>query len=196
MDDATARGVHTGGHLDRLVAISGRTTYLDSDTASSPRSLEAARLAAGAAVQAVEAVMAGEVTGAMALVRPPGHHAEPDRAMGFCLLNNVAIAAAFAVEHLGCERVLVVDWDVHHGNGTQAAFYRRREVLYFSIHQWPFYPGTGRIEERGAGDGAGYTANVPLPPGHDDRDFLEDPSWSSCRRASMRIGTIRSAACV
>ncbi len=127
-------------------------------------------LAAGAAVQAVEEVMAGRARNAFALVRPPGHHAEPDRAMGFCLFNNVAIAAQAARQY-GAERVLVLDWDVHHGNGTQACFWERRDVLFQSVHQFPYYPGTGAPQEVGAGAGEGYTVNCGLPGGCSDADY-------------------------
>jgi acetoin utilization deacetylase AcuC-like enzyme len=157
--------VHDAAHVDRIEALRGRVAGLDPDTATSPGSVEAALLAAGAAVQAVDA--GGR---AFALVRPPGHHAEPDRAMGFCLFNNVAVAAAHALA-TGRERVLVVDWDVHHGNGTQDAFYDRDDVLFFSTHRFPFYPGTGGAREHGRGPGEGYTVDVPLPPGLGDGDY-------------------------
>jgi len=121
-------------------------------------------------VGAVEAVMQGRAANAFALVRPPGHHAEPDRAMGFCLLNNAAIAAE-AARRAGAERVLILDWDVHHGNGTQAAFWNRRDVLYQSVHQFPFYPGTGAPTETGHGAGEGFTVNCALPGGSTDADF-------------------------
>jgi acetoin utilization deacetylase AcuC-like enzyme len=143
---------------------------LDADTFTSPESWDIARLAAGAVVLAGRTVMAGETTRAAALVRPPGHHALPDRAMGFCLLNNVAIAAADLIDS-GVPRVAIVDIDVHHGNGTQAIFARRPDVLYVSLHQWPFYPGTGAVEEVGIGDGAGRTVNVPLPAWCVDQDY-------------------------
>jgi acetoin utilization deacetylase AcuC-like enzyme len=161
---------HTAGHLAALKALDGRDAVIDADTFTSPGSLPAAVLAAGAGLTAVEAVLRGEATNAFALVRPPGHHAEPGRAMGFCLFNNVAIAAEHA-RSLGAERVLVLDWDVHHGNGTQAAFWGRRDVLYQSCHQFPYYPGTGAAEEVGAGEGQGYTVNVPLAAGRTDADL-------------------------
>ncbi|MCI0572894.1 MAG: histone deacetylase [Myxococcaceae bacterium] len=162
--------VHTLAHLRMLEDLRGRSVALDEDTLTSPDSVDAAMLAAGAAVGAVEAVLRGEAPHAFALVRPPGHHAEPDRAMGFCLLNNVAVAAE-AARALGARRVLVVDWDVHHGNGTQAAFWERRDVLYQSVHQFPYYPGTGEVLEIGAGEGRGYTVNVPLPAACGDSDY-------------------------
>ncbi|XXF76742.1 histone deacetylase [Myxococcaceae bacterium GXIMD 01537] len=168
--DAELAAVHTPELLDSLHHLAGRTAQLDPDTRVSPDSYDAARLAAGASVQAVEAVWAGQARNAFALVRPPGHHAEPGRAMGFCLFNNVAIAAE-AARRLGAERVLVLDWDVHHGNGTQAAFWERRDVLYQSVHQFPYYPGTGAPHEVGQGAGEGYTLNVGLPGGATDADY-------------------------
>ncbi|WP_338864049.1 histone deacetylase [Myxococcus stipitatus] len=168
--DAELAAVHTPQLLARLKELSGHRASIDSDTAVSPDSVDAARLAAGASVQAVEMVMAGKARNAFALVRPPGHHAEPDRAMGFCLLNNAAIAAE-AGRRLGAERVLVLDWDVHHGNGTQAAFWGRRDVMYQSVHQFPYYPGTGATPEVGTGAGEGYTVNVGLPGGNSDADY-------------------------
>jgi acetoin utilization deacetylase AcuC-like enzyme len=163
--------VHTPAHVERVRAARGKHGGFDPDTLVSPGSVDAAFLAAGAAVDAVDAVLDGRARNAFALVRPPGHHAEPGRAMGFCLFNNVAIAAEQARLRPEVERVLVVDWDVHHGNGTQAAFYGRRDVLFFSAHQYPFYPGTGALEEHGRGEGEGYTINVPLPAGATDGDY-------------------------
>jgi acetoin utilization deacetylase AcuC-like enzyme len=168
--------VHAERHVRAIEATAGGRHLLDADTATSPASAEAAALAAGAVVQAAQAVVAGDAHGAFALVRPPGHHAEPDRAMGFCLYNNVAVAAAHAVAELGLRRVLVVDPDVHHGNGTQHAFWRRRDVLYASSHRWPFYPGTGWIDEIGTGAGEGYTVNLPLEGGASDADVLH--AWN------------------
>lgn len=136
--------------------------HLDLDTYMGPRSYEAALMAAGGAVEAVRAVLDGEVENAFALVRPPGHHATPTRGMGFCIFNNVAIAARYALERKEVERVLIVDFDVHHGNGTQDIFYYEPTVLYFSTHQYPHYPGTGYITDIGEGKGYGYTVNVPL----------------------------------
>lgn len=163
-------GVHDGAHVEHVLSLAGRTAQLDPDTATSPGSTEASLLAAGAAVEATLEVLQGRVENAFALVRPPGHHAEHDRAMGFCLFNNVAVAAE-AARRAGAERVLVLDWDVHHGNGTQHTFARRRDVLFCSSHQWPYYPGTGAAEEVGDGDGRGFTVNVPLPGGQGDADY-------------------------
>jgi acetoin utilization deacetylase AcuC-like enzyme len=162
--------VHTGGYLDTLASTAGFARMLDPDTFTSPESWEIARLAAGAAIQSVRAVMAGDATRAAALVRPPGHHATADSAMGFCLLNNVAAAAA-AARHAGAGRVAIVDFDVHHGNGTQAIFDADPDVLFVSLHQWPLYPGTGAADEVGSGDGRGRTVNVPLPPWCADADY-------------------------
>ncbi|MBA2603157.1 MAG: histone deacetylase, partial [Acidobacteria bacterium] len=161
--------VHAAAYLDELEGTAGRAVQLDADTYTSPESVEIAALAAGAAVQAaLHALDGGEP--AFALVRPPGHHAESDRAMGFCLYNNVAVAAA-AARARGVERVAVVDIDVHHGNGTQWMFYTDPSVLYVSTHQFPFYPGTGAADEVGRGAGAGFTVNVPLEAGATDADY-------------------------
>jgi acetoin utilization deacetylase AcuC-like enzyme len=168
--DAEIDAVHRPAYRASLAARAGEYVDLDPDTSMSPGSWEAARLAAGAAVGAVEAVMAGRADNAFALVRPPGHHARPDRAMGFCLLNNAAIAAESA-RRTGAARVLIVDWDVHHGNGTQEIFAARDDVLYMSVHQFPFYPGTGAASEVGAGAGRGATVNCPLPGGQTDADY-------------------------
>ena len=162
--------VHDAGYVREILELAGLSGSLDGDTAISPRSIDAALLAAGAAAEGVRRVLDGRSQGAFALVRPPGHHAEATRAMGFCLFNNVAVAAAEAHAR-GIKRVLCVDWDVHHGNGTQHAFYGRNDLLFVSTHQWPLYPGTGAAEETGAGEGAGYTVNVPLPPGCGDADY-------------------------
>jgi acetoin utilization deacetylase AcuC-like enzyme len=146
--------------------------YLDVDTRISPESFEVARLAAGAAVSAVDAAMAEEGGRAFGLIRPPGHHATITTAMGFCLFNNAAIAARYAQAKYGVERVLIIDWDVHHGNGTQEIFWTDPTVFYFSTHQYPYYPGTGSKDERGGGKGEAFTLNVPLSSGtsaHDHR---------------------------
>jgi acetoin utilization deacetylase AcuC-like enzyme len=152
-----------------MAATAGRAVMLDADTFTSPESFEIALLAAGAAVQAAEHAIAHREP-AFALVRPPGHHAEHHAAMGFCLFNNIAVAAAHAVAR-GLERVAIVDIDVHHGNGTQWMFYDDPRVLYVSTHQFPFYPGTGAADEVGRGDGAGFTVNVPLEAGATDEDY-------------------------
>jgi len=146
--------------------------WLDPDTVMSPKSYEAASYAAGGLLVATEAVMKGDVDNAFALVRPPGHHAVSNRAMGFCIFNNVAIAAKFALSRFNINRVLIVDFDVHHGNGTQGAFYGDPRVLYFSTHQYPFYPGTGWMDETGIGEAEGTTVNLPMSAGWGDDEYL------------------------
>jgi acetoin utilization deacetylase AcuC-like enzyme len=169
-DDELAR-VHTEEHLETIASARGRTAMLDEDTFMSPQSDEVARLAAGAVLTAIDRVLDGPPrTRAFAMVRPPGHHAEADRAMGFCLYNSIAVGAA-AARARGVERVAVVDFDVHHGNGTQWIFYEDPSVLFVSSHQYPFYPGTGAASETGRGDGAGATVNLPLEVGATDGDF-------------------------
>jgi len=152
--------------------VSGRVS-LDPDTSISAGSLPAAYLAAGGVLAAADAIMAGTVEHAFCAIRPPGHHAESDRAMGFCLFNNVAIAARYLQRRHGVARVLIVDWDVHHGNGTQHTFDDDPSVLFFSTHQYPHYPGTGRATERGKGKGEGLTINVPMSAGQGDEDYRE-----------------------
>jgi acetoin utilization deacetylase AcuC-like enzyme len=163
--------VHTPAHVERVRSLEGQYGSLDPDTHVSPVSVDAALLAAGAAIGAVDAVCTGTAANAFALVRPPGHHAVSNRAMGFCLFNNVAVAAAHARAARDMQRVLVVDWDVHHGNGTEAMFYGSKDVLFFSTHQFPFYPGTGDVRACGAGAGEGYTVNVPFAAGANDGDY-------------------------
>jgi acetoin utilization deacetylase AcuC-like enzyme len=165
-DEELAR-VHERRFIDALGKLRGESGYLDPDTYVSAQSVDVARLAAGSLVAMVDAMIDGPIGKGVALLRPPGHHARPAKAMGFCLLNNVAIAAAHARAR-GIQRVAVVDWDVHHGNGTQEMFWRDASVLYLSTHQFPFYPGTGDLDEVGEGDGKGYTVNVPLGAGGGD----------------------------
>ena len=162
--------VHDASYLQRIAETTGQAVALDPDTYTSPDTYEIARLAAGAAVDAVERVMGGPHTTAFALVRPPGHHAERNRAMGFCLFNNVAVAAAHARAR-GAGRVAIVDYDVHHGNGTQHLFDHDPSILYVSAHQHPYYPGTGAVDEVGSGDGRGFTVNVPIGSGAVDADY-------------------------
>ncbi len=164
--------IHHPAYVDFIESARGKTVQLDPDTATSPDSVAAAHLAVGAGLDAVYALEQGDVRRAFALVRPPGHHAEAHRAMGFCIFNNIAIAAEHATRALGSKRVLIVDWDVHHCNGTQQAFYQRSDVLVFSTHQFPRYPGTGALEELGDKAGIGYNVNVPLPPGMRNGDYL------------------------
>jgi acetoin utilization deacetylase AcuC-like enzyme len=168
---------HPKHHFDRMRRVGeqamgeSRLVRIDGDTVMSPASWESALRAVGAGLQAVDEVMAGNATNAFAQVRPPGHHAENDRAMGFCFFSNAAIAALYARSKHGAERVAVVDFDVHHGNGTQDIFHDSPEVLFFSTHQFPYYPGSGDLREVGAGVGKGYTINVPLPAGVGDQGF-------------------------
>lgn len=166
--------VHTPEHYDKMASTSGKPkVFLDADTSTCPVTFDAAVRASGGMLSAIDSVLAGEVDRAYPLVRPPGHHAEADRPMGFCLFNNVAVGAAYLTRVKGLSRVLVVDWDLHHGNGTQHMFYDDPSVLYFSTHQYPYYPGTGGLEEKGKGEGEGYNINVPLPTGMGDNDFLK-----------------------
>jgi len=167
---------HTESHVENVrVASENGPTWLDGDTVAAPSSYDVALGAAGASLVAVDAVTGpeAELTSAFAIVRPPGHHATADRAMGFCLFGNAAVAARYARERLGIARVAVLDWDVHHGNGTQDILYDDPSVLFVSFHQWPLYPGTGWIDEVGVGEGRGYTVNLPMPPGCGDREHLE-----------------------
>jgi acetoin utilization deacetylase AcuC-like enzyme len=161
--------IHTAEHLAAIEATSGRAVMIDEDTFTSPESYEVACLAAGAAIDAARHAWDRREP-ALALVRPPGHHAEPDRAMGFCLFNNIAIAAA-SLRATGAARVAIVDIDVHHGNGTQTAFYADPAVLYISSHQFPFYPGSGAADETGSGAGLGFTLNIPLEAGATDEVY-------------------------
>jgi acetoin utilization deacetylase AcuC-like enzyme len=162
--------VHHPAYVEAITQTRGRAVILDPDTFTSPETEEIARLAAGAAVVGVEEVMSASGRRALVLVRPPGHHAEPDRAMGFCLYNNVAVAAAVARAN-GLSRVAVVDYDVHHGNGTQTMFYADPSVLFVSSHQYPYYPGTGPASDTGHGEGSGYTVNFPMEVGATDADY-------------------------
>ena len=161
--------VHTARHLAMIKAAAAKGgQWIDGDTMVSPRSYEVALLSAGGAIRATGLWADGLVP--FALIRPPGHHATPDRAMGFCLFNNIAIASSRLLD-AGYERVAILDWDVHHGNGTQAAFYKEPRVLFGSVHQWPHYPGSGFFDECGEGPGEGRTVNVPLPAGSRDGDY-------------------------
>ena len=171
--DEQILAVHSVEHLQRLLDISqmDRMVLIDQDTYALPCSLSVSRLAAGAMIGAVDAVCAGEADNAMAVVRPPGHHATPDRQMGFCLLNNVAIGARHALTKHQLKRVMIFDYDVHHGNGTQDIFYGDPAVLFLSIHQSPYYPGTGSLDEVGESAGQGTTLNIPVAAGHGDQSY-------------------------
>jgi acetoin utilization deacetylase AcuC-like enzyme len=165
--------IHSPDYVERLASTEGKEyTYLDPDTQTSQGSYEAALLAAGGFCEAISMVHSGELDNAFALVRPPGHHAERAQAMGFCLFNNVAVGARYAQEHLKLNRILVVDWDLHHGNGTQHSFEEDASILYFSTHQYPYYPGTGSMHEVGKGKGEGFTLNVPLSMGYGDGEYV------------------------
>jgi acetoin utilization deacetylase AcuC-like enzyme len=162
--------VHPKSYVDAVRETCARSGAFDLDTPTSPGSWEAALHAAGGACALVEALLGGEPAGFSAL-RPPGHHAEPSRAMGFCLFANVSIAARHALDSLGAERVLVLDWDVHHGNGTNAIFHESPQVLFASLHQYPFWPGSGALSDVGAGPGEGYSLNLPVPAGSGEDEF-------------------------
>jgi acetoin utilization deacetylase AcuC-like enzyme len=166
--------VHSSSYIDQIADTAGKEcSFLDADTATSPETYQIAKLAAGGMCNAIDSVIDGEVDNAFAFVRPPGHHAEKDYAAGFCIFNNVAIGAMHAILKQGMRKVLIVDWDLHHGNGTQNTFYDDSRVLYFSTHQYPFYPGTGSVNEIGRGQGLGYTINVPLCGGAGDEDYVK-----------------------
>jgi acetoin utilization deacetylase AcuC-like enzyme len=164
------RYIHSQEYIEKARRYSRLEMNLDSDTVLCKDSYDVALLAAGGAITAVDSVL-DTLNSSFALVRPPGHHAMPGRGMGFCIFNNIAIAARHAQKN-GKKRVLIVDWDVHHGNGTQAAFYDDPSVLYFSTHEYPHYPGTGWLDETGTGQGQGFNINVPLPAGTDDSGFI------------------------
>jgi len=170
VEDQDITRCHSSRLIDHLQSMceSGES-FVDMDTVICPHSYDVSRLAAGAVVSSVDAVMTGQVGSAFALVRPPGHHATPGAAMGFCLFNNAAIGARYAQSRYGVERVVIIDWDVHHGNGTQNIFYQDPSVFYFSTHQHPYYPGTGSLDERGEGEGEGFNLNIPLSAGTEAR---------------------------
>ena len=167
--------VHAQAYISHIAAQSakGRHFFEGLDTIGNSETYDAALMAVGAVTQAVDSVMAGDAENAFCAVRPPGHHAENDEAMGFCFFNNIAIGAKYLQQQYGIKKVAIADWDVHHGNGTQHTFYSDPSVLYFSCHQYPHYPGTGQRDETGKGDGKGTTVNVPLAAGCTDTDYLE-----------------------
>lgn len=160
--------VHTSSYYDKVVRFTG---YFDADTYISDHSVEAALFAVGAVLEAVDSCRSGRIDRAFCAVRPPGHHAEPNRAMGFCIFNNVAAGARYA-QKIGYKRVFIADFDVHHGNGTQHIFEEDDSVFYFSTHQYPHYPGTGNGFEKGRGRGEGYTYNIPMHAGSGDKDYM------------------------
>ncbi len=165
--------IHTKTHLENLEdAVARAPIFLDADTGLSTESYRIAKLAAGGVLTAVDLIMDRRAVNAFVAARPPGHHALADRAMGFCLINHVAVGARYVQKKYGLERVLIVDWDVHHGNGTQDIFYTDPTVFYFSVHQSPYYPGTGSAAETGDGEGAGSILNVPIPAGASDADLV------------------------
>lgn len=166
--------VHSPVHLSRLERLQPGTgiVRIDADTLMSSESYRVAKLAVEGTLAAADGIITGQFTNAFCAVRPPGHHAEANRAMGFCLLNNVAIAARYLQHRHGLKKIMIIDWDVHHGNGTQHIFEEDPTVFYFSVHQFPLYPGTGRADEHGRGAGEGYTLNCPLPPGKGDDEYM------------------------
>jgi acetoin utilization deacetylase AcuC-like enzyme len=169
----TLAAIHPESHIaaiERLAAAGGG--HIDADTLMSAGSYEAALHAAGGAVALVDLLLSGQASCGFSVHRPPGHHAERARAMGFCLFNNVAVAARHALDAIGLRRVMILDWDVHHGNGTNDIFHEEPRVLFMSIHQWPLYPGTGRSSDVGSGPGVGYTVNCPVAPGSGDDVFI------------------------
>jgi acetoin utilization deacetylase AcuC-like enzyme len=185
--------VHSREYLDVLKWIDETkqsNVHLDPDTYAGPTAYAIARLSAGGVIQAVDEVMSGRASNALAAVRPPGHHAMPDHAMGFCLLGNVPIATRYAQKRYGVERIMIVDYDVHHGNGTEAMFYNDNSVLFISTHQYPFYPGTGSFSDKGSGKGTGYTINIPLSAGYGDGAYsriYEQVIWPAAQRFQPQL---------
>jgi acetoin utilization deacetylase AcuC-like enzyme len=172
--DEELLAVHSESYVEEIASSRGRAlTIFDPDTSACAQSYDTALLAAGGVLAVLDAVVAGQIVNGFAFVRPPGHHAEREFAKGFCLFNNVAIAAEHLRRRHGIRRVMILDWDVHHGNGTQGHFYDDPEVLYVSLHQYPFYPGTGAARETGKGEAQGTTVNVPLPAGAGDAEYLD-----------------------
>jgi acetoin utilization deacetylase AcuC-like enzyme len=163
--------VHDLHYIESIASTKGKERRLDPDTTASPGTYEASCMAAGGVLELADKLVAGEIDSGFALVRPPGHHAERNRAMGFCIFNNIAVGARYLEKKHKLSRILIVDFDLHHGNGTQHSFYRDSKILYFSAHQYPYYPGTGWYDEVGEGEGKGYTVNVPLSYGMGDSDY-------------------------
>lgn len=164
---------HDRRYVEEVRATAGEPcVFFDGDTQAYSESYETALLAAGGVLELADRIVTGKVDNGFAMVRPPGHHAEADRAMGFCFFNNVAIAARYLMSRHGLERVLIVDWDVHHGNGTQRSFYASKNVLFVSLHQYPHYPGSGAVNEAGVAEGLGHTVNIPFPAGYGDAEYV------------------------
>jgi acetoin utilization deacetylase AcuC-like enzyme len=163
---------HDMHYIESIAATKGREKRLDPDTVVSPKSYEASCMAVGGVLELADKIVAGEIKAGFALVRPPGHHAERNRAMGFCIFNNIAVCARYLEKKYNFSRILIVDFDLHHGNGTQHSFYHDSKILYFSTHEYPYYPGTGGHEEIGDDEGKGYTVNVPLSYGMGDADYF------------------------
>ncbi len=189
VDEQWISTVHTPKYLELLHWVDQHPPqgvhHLDPDTYAGATTFEIAKLSAGGVVQAVDEVLSGKAKNALAAVRPPGHHAMPEHAMGFCLLGNVPIATRYAQRKFSIERVMIVDFDVHHGNGTEAMLYDDPTTLFISSHQYPFYPGTGATSDTGIGNGTGYTINIPLEAGHGDKsyaDFYEQIIWPAAER--------------
>jgi acetoin utilization deacetylase AcuC-like enzyme len=192
LDADAARSVHTAEYLEllRRISTTSTTIHLDPDTYAGPDAITLALLSAGGAVGAVDSVLNEEAANGLAAIRPPGHHAMPGQGMGFCLLGNVAIAARHAQRRYGIERIAIVDYDVHHGNGTEAMFYDDPSILYISTHQYPFYPGTGAVTDIGTGRGEGYTINIPLPAGSGDTNYstvFERIVWPAAERFDPQL---------
>jgi len=165
--------IHTSEYYNFISSTSGKSyTYIDPDTRTSEKSFEAALYAVGGVLEGIDRIMGGEYSSVFALVRPPGHHAEKNSGKGFCIFNNIAVGAMYIIERYAINKILIVDWDLHHGNGTQHAFYSDPRVLYFSVHQYPYYPGTGDISETGTGRGEGFNINVPLSAGAGDAEYI------------------------
>lgn len=192
VDMEWVQSVHPAAYVESLrrVSASPRITFLDADTYAGPDALSIALLSAGGAVAVVDGILRGTADNGLAAIRPPGHHAMSSRAMGFCLLGNIAIAARYAQRQFGIDRILIVDYDVHHGNGTEAMFYDDPSVLYVSTHQYPFYPMTGAATDIGAGKGDGYTVNIPLPAGSGDTNYgrvFEQIVWPVAQRFAPEL---------
>ena len=164
--------IHSIAHYNNILHRKGKSGYLDGDTPYSEKSVEAALMAAGAGITLADKILEGECKNGMLLLRPPGHHAEPENAMGFCIFNNIAITAKY-LQNKGLKKILILDWDVHHGNGTEDSFYEDDSVYFISTHQYPFYPGTGKASDTGEGKGRGYNLNLPFARGSSDQDYLK-----------------------